>query len=609
MLLRLGPDRQLARLGVGNRHDARQLRGQRAEHRFESLSLGRRNRIDDQLVAALDERGLLQVIDRLRDLGVLIGRSDGHQALAAGVHGHRRVRRHLLDHVEQAGRHGQRQLVELQLGRVRAALLRLKGLERVLDHRLIGRNGQGDQAFRLRVDREVRVGQDGLEKRQGRVRIDLRETIDLQLRGFLRHPLDAELLQRRLDLLLVVRRGPGHQRLGSLVDRKLRIGHDLLQRLHKLSTGAVGHVAPSPVVSPRRRGGRVGMEELVDRVDLQHPLLFRRDFLLHFLQYRFDQAMLGEGGMGIDPLRVGIEHELRRLHQLAQNADHRLRIGISHLVNAQLQRLRLRTHSHFRLVDRLDDRADHRDDPGHVGHQEFLRRPNRHRLAMRAQKRADRLDHRLGGPAADRDFHGDQLVLPPLVQVLHGNHGNDAFGNASLDVNHHQHPASADQRETLVDQHAVHQVDRFGGGVFPGVDEIERPPRRGLGHDERQLRLLGKPAQHLFPRQELKPELQALLDRLADEVAVLDLREDLGQLLVALLEDPLKGGLALFFGGLGLGGRRELLFPLGQKLGDLLALVRLQLQLLGHFRVGKPLEVRRPGSCFGRCGLGRGSLG
>ncbi len=158
-----------------------------------------------------------------------------------------------------------------------------------------------------------------------------------------------------------------------------------------------------------------------------------------------------------------------------------------------------------------------------------------------------------------------------------------------------------------MDQHAVHQVDRFGGGVLARVDEVERPPRRGFGHHQRQLRLLGKPAQHVFPRQELKSELQTLLDRLADEVAVLDLREDLGQLLVALLKDPLKGRLALFFGGLG--GRRELLFPLGQELGDLLALVGRQLQLLGHFRVGKLLEVRRLGSCLGRGSLGRWSVG
>ncbi len=419
VLLRLGPNAQLARLGVGNHHDARQLRGQRAKHRLEALPLGGRNGVDHQVVSTLDEGRLLHVVDGLLDLGVLARRSNRHQALAAGVHRHRRARRHLLDHVEQAGRHGQRQLVELQLGRVRTGLLRLKGLQRVHDHRLIRGNGQGDQAPRLRIDHEPGVGQHCLHEREGRVRIDLRQTIDLELRDLLGGSLYAQLFQRPLDLRLVIRCGPGHQRFGYLVHGELRVGHDLLERRHKL-------------IARRRGARRVGLKKLVDWIDFQHPLHLQRDFFLHFLQQRFDQRVLRRRGIGVDPPRARIEHELRRLHHLAQYAYHRLRIGGLHLVNAQFRILGLGLRfglGRRRLRDGFDHFADRGDDPGHVGHEDFLRRTDRHRLAVRAQKRANRLDHRLGGPSADGDFHGDQLVLAPLVQLVQGHLRDHAFGN------------------------------------------------------------------------------------------------------------------------------------------------------------------------------------
>ena len=165
VLRRLGPHGQLPRLGVGDHLHAGQLRGQRTHHGLETRPLGGRDRIDGQLVSSLDEHFLGDLVDRLLDLGVLGGRTDDHQQLAAVAHCHLRLRRHLLDHFQQAGGHGKRQFVELQLGSVGPRLLRLEGLERVFDHRLIRRNRQRDERPGLGIDREPGVGQDRFQER------------------------------------------------------------------------------------------------------------------------------------------------------------------------------------------------------------------------------------------------------------------------------------------------------------------------------------------------------------------------------------------------------------------------------------------------------------
>ena len=416
-----------------------------------------------------------------------------------------------------------------------------------------------------------------------------------------RRPLDHQLLQRRLDRLVLGGRGQGQKRAGRFVDRQLGARHDLLKGLQELCARAVGH-EPAPSRERRRRGG--GLEESVDRIGFQNRLLLRRDLFLHLLQHRRHQRVLRRGGVRVDPVRVGIEHERRGGHKLRQDAHHRGRVGHLDGVNLQflgLGRCRHRGRRRRRFRHGLDDLADQRHDLARIGHLDLLRRRDGHHLAVRAQQGRNRAGDRVGRSAADGEPHADQLELPSLVEFFQPDLGHDALRNAVGQADHHQHAIAPHQCKTTVDQHAVHQVDCLDRGVLPGIDVIQRSRRRRFGHHERQLGLLGKPVEHLFPLLVAKHELEPFLHRLAHEVAVLHLGQHLGQLLVAFLDDG---------GPLFLGGRLERLFARGQKLLDLLPLIPAQLQTLGHLGIGQLLEVGQLRSVFSRWRLGgRWSLG
>ena len=245
---------------------------------------------------------------------------------------------------------------------------------------------------------------------------------------------------------------------------------------------------------------------------------------------------------------------------------------------------------------------------GRSGNQQLSGCRKRYRLTQGTQQGSDLRGDFGNVLSTHRELHGNQFVLTSLAEFLDADLGDETFRNAFLDVDHHKHLIPADQRVARGHQHAVHDVDGFDRRVFFFIGVVERAGRRSLGHHQRQTGLLGEPIQHLFPLLETKHELQAFFDRLAYEVAELDLRENLGQLGVAFFDDR----------GLGLRScPAKLLRPLGQQPRNPLSLIGGQLQTRGNLRVGQLLEIRRRRFAWcrrgcrwlGRCRLGRCWLG
>ena len=226
------------------------------------------------------------------------------------------------------------------------------------------------------------------------------------------------------------RRGPGHHSLGFLVRRQLGLGHDLLQGLQKSGP----------------HGGRgAGIEESVDRIDLQHPLFLQRDLCLHLLQHLCHQAVLRGRGIGIDSIRARIEHKRGGGHQLAQYAYRRIRISHLDRIDPQFGALGCRRGGGCHgLGHGFDHRGDHGHDPRRIGNHELLRCRDGHDLAIPTQQRSDCRSHGLRRPSAywKRDRH--QLELAAFTQVVQAYLGGQAFWNTVLQIDHHQHPITTD---------------------------------------------------------------------------------------------------------------------------------------------------------------------
>ena len=105
----------------------------------------------------------------------------------------------------------------------------------------------------------------------------------------------------------------------------------------------------------------------------------------------------------------------------------------------------------------------------------------------------------------ERKHHADHLELAALVQLLHLDPRDELVRNSVLEVDCHQHPPAADQREILGVQHTVEQIDRLRRSVRARVAVIERS-RRGCIQNERHVALLRKPFENIGPF--LKPEVE-----------------------------------------------------------------------------------------------------
>ena len=153
----------------------------------------------------------------------------------------------------------------------------------------------------------------------------------------------------------------------------------------------------------------------------------------------------------------------------------------------------------FGLLDGVDDRANRPQPAGRFRDLNLPRLRQRDDFALRAQQRLHLLGGLFGRHVPHREQHANQLVFAALVELGQRHVGHQIRRNAVFEIHEHEHPAAADERVALGQQHAVEHVERFGGRVASRVAVVERAGRRRF-HQQRQAGLLGEPIQHFLPR-------------------------------------------------------------------------------------------------------------
>ena len=195
---------------------------------------------------------------------------------------------------------------------------------------MVGRNGEGNQPARLRIERKLGVRDKALEESERGLGIGLGQVIHSQhRRGFRRLAL-AELLHRRANDFELGGSTPDNQALGLRIDSQPGVGHQGLQ------------------------GGddraRVGG---VDRERVEPRLLFRQGGRFDLLQGCLDRVVLVRTRPDEQPIGFQVEHEFRVGIESLEHRQHALRIGRLDPIADQLALLTL-GHLGFELFHDLD---------------------------------------------------------------------------------------------------------------------------------------------------------------------------------------------------------------------------------------------------------------
>ncbi len=249
----------------------------------------------------------------------MVGRfgPDGQLAglrLADDLHaGHLRGERRL-EHVEPLPL-GRRDRVDLQLARLFQRRVGLEFRDRRLDGLLVLGRGHDHQTLVFRIERDLGGGDQLLEDGEQVGRRLLHERVEAQ-DGHLRC-VGLELLDRRLDRVVVLRRGHGHQPAVLRVDRDLGLGNELREDRRQ-----VGRWVLLEGVEAERgciRAGR-GRLELVERV-LDDRVLVGQGQRHQVARLRLDtQLSVRHQGLKQRERRGGIER--------SQRVDDQVRLGV-----------------------------------------------------------------------------------------------------------------------------------------------------------------------------------------------------------------------------------------------------------------------------------------
>ena len=467
LILGSGNDDQFGRLGVDSQFGLGHERLQCVQQLGAGLLLGR---IDPVAVTVLGRhhtgrtRGIEKSVDRV-DLhdrcarrgaggcyliesrlnpGVVLRLGHHHQPLAGRVDRHLGFRHQVSQYGKQAVGRLFVKGVHLKRLRVFGNLGRLELIECGLDRGLVLGACQGDQPGRTGVENQSGLGHHRLERRY-QLRAgnlfggvdpvavlvlcrhhawprgggqNLLDRVDLQNRHG-RHRRHGrrrnQLVDNRLDLLMLGGGGQHDQLLGRGVERELRSGSDRLEglddrRARRRTCGGKnlvsGFVALQSQFGPNRHIGR----QTRHRVDLQVAIFLGRTCHLDLLQGRLDRRMLGRQRPDQQPPGLVVGHDLGLGKEIAKHLDRALGVDPLERVGDQLIPLAL---GHL-TIEFLED----------LGDQLVLHRLGPYRKLTRlgvddhlhaAKLTGERLEHRLE-PLSLCRVHGIHSQLGPAFK-------------------------------------------------------------------------------------------------------------------------------------------------------------------------------------------------
>ena len=307
---RSGPRDDRTRLGIAVELRPRQ---QFLEHLDGHLRIGLRDGIDHQLVRPAARLTRVHLVERLLDRLVLVGPSPHQQPPSLLIDRELGLREEILQERQDAVRVGVDNLVTLQLVLLLLGHVATELLDDVGNHQMFGRPGPDGEFPRLGVGDHAQSRHLGLEGRHhgqeplplGRV-----DRVDRQLRLLRRGQGRLDLLQGRLDQLVIFVRGHDHQPFAVRLQSDLGLGCKLAQHGQQTRRGRLDQR-----IEPQLRFAETGL------FDLGHGLLDR--FML-FRQGRHHKALPGS-----------VPRDLGLRDQLAQGGRQTGREGLLQRVNVQ----------------------------------------------------------------------------------------------------------------------------------------------------------------------------------------------------------------------------------------------------------------------------------
>ena len=395
MFFRPSPYHQTVALGVEHDLQARVETFQQFQH---AGRFGRLDRIDHQHVVAVRAAGR-QLVDGGLDSLVLHLGGYGNQTLVLRIHGHFRLGNQARDCRRDRRGHVHGHRIDLQRGSELARFGLAHFLQSGADRIVIGRDRQRHQDAALRVQRYLRVGQQGLKHRQGGVGVQLIQRVGLDVRSPLQRTLSHDLVESCLESRVFFSSGPNHQLFSRLIVGDLRLGNRAVehrdQRRGGVCSGRAREEAASTAAATisRRRGRRADFDGI--NIDGSYAIL--GDVGIGDLQDLLDRLVARKNRIHREPAVLFVQDEVVGREQLLQHFHHRRRVGILDLVDLQFRLLGgcrlgiLRRGGHG---DRLDYRAYGFHSSSRVGYQNLFCGRQRYGGPVWPQKGRDLLSNR-----------------------------------------------------------------------------------------------------------------------------------------------------------------------------------------------------------------------
>jgi hypothetical protein len=173
------------------------------QHLHQTGRIGRPDRVRGQFPLSLRRNGLLELLKRRFDRSLVGRRGDHHQPLVFRVDGELGLRSHFGEQLEHFGRRFLIERIESQLGGLGVGGCGSQLFQGRFDSLVIGWCGHGDQSLLRGVRRELGVGDQLLQQRQGRGRIDSTQSVDFHHAGVICRLVQSQLFQGRFNQLLL----------------------------------------------------------------------------------------------------------------------------------------------------------------------------------------------------------------------------------------------------------------------------------------------------------------------------------------------------------------------------------------------------------------------
>ena len=308
------PGQDRAGLGIGGKSYV----GQKLlEHLHGHRGIHVGHRVDGELLLQFGRNAGIHLLDHQLDLLVLCRTGPNDQPPGLLVDDEVGVGEQPLEHRKHTIRVGRLDLIDAQTELLVLGCLALELFQDLDDYQVLGRFRPDGQLARLIATDYLDLRQlfgECAQKRLEPLLLRGRDGVHHQPFGLFRRRAGFKLLDRRLDDLVIRRRGHRHHAIILRVQRDLCLGDQLLKDRDQV----VGRL-------------------LNQRMETQHGRIWARCLRLQLLQRGLDRLLVGWDRQRNQAVGLRVEAKLGIRHQVLQQGEHRVGIRLGQAIDFQLR--------------------------------------------------------------------------------------------------------------------------------------------------------------------------------------------------------------------------------------------------------------------------------